>query len=115
MVQYGVVSIDDVMWSYGPGDRMMLEEMFPSGTVVEIMGTDRLGVVLGNLRMMHPIKGQPHVNLDEGYEVDPNKGGWRIDVLVGTEKKPLDPWMLSIKEQTEDNEERAWTDENSSQ
>ncbi len=114
--------IDDVVWSHGPGDRDVLEQLFPSGSVVEIMGSDRLGVVLGNLRMLHPLKEQgcvgpnawchqtkggqpgvfspkceyPNCDCETKGDVHKHQGGWRIDVLIGTEKKPMDPWMLSL-------------------
>ena len=122
MVQYGVDGIDDVMWTYGPDDRHMLEELFPLGAVVEIMGSDRLGVVLGNLRYLHralPVDDRTHPNmlhLHETVDVVPDKTSgkqWFIDVLVGTEKKALDPWVLFVKEQTEKHEEQAWNDADS--
>jgi hypothetical protein len=108
---------------YGSSDRKMLEKAFPSGASVEVLGSDELGVIIGNLRIVYPLKEQicqkqvdfhtnppaqktssyicsyPDCQCDLTNEVSKTQSGeWRIDVLIGQEKKPLDPWMLTLAE-----------------
>jgi len=115
-----VVTIVDT--SYGINDRKMIENLFPDGTHVDVLGTDVPGIIVGNLRMVYPLKEQtcqresdmhcnpppakvssfgctyPNCECEVKNEVIERKGAWRIDVLIGKEEKHLDPWMLRAKD-----------------
>lgn len=109
---------------YGSNDGRLIEARFPRGTLVEIMGSDRLGIILGGPVMVHPLdeqwcrspKTMGHTRKAEGTTggsyshgctypncncpvsaIDKDKFKWVVEVLVGTVKKPLDPWLLCPK------------------
>lgn len=94
--------VNDIIWTYGPNDRVLLEDLYPPGTVVDIFGSERAGIVLGNLRLLY-----------EKGSIDSCDGAnhrWFLDVLVGNEKKAISPWMLIKKDPKNIDEESVWSD-----
>lgn len=104
-------------------DKNQLEEVFKPGSVVDIMGSDRVGVIASKPRLMHPLKEQvcqgltyhtnpptskgsssifckyPNCDCPTKSDIDKSMGTWFIDVIIGTEKIPMSTGMLIVRDE----------------